>query len=53
MGRHSYWAPVPGNIFGIISIEISKIEVLTYIDETLREICPIVNHVWTSFTKTI
>jgi hypothetical protein len=33
-------------------MEISKID-LSYIDETLREMCPIVNHVWTFFTKNI
>jgi hypothetical protein len=32
--------------------EISKID-LSYISETLRDMCPIVNHVWTFFTKTI
>jgi hypothetical protein len=33
-------------------IQISKIEILSFINETLREMCPIVNHVSTSFTKT-
>jgi hypothetical protein len=36
--------------FGFVFSELGSD---SYIDKTLREMCPIVNHVWTSFVKTI